>query len=88
MVIIKECSKSGVLKMNDKDIKEMFELENKLEARANLELLEQALLYSDDENSIIFVETNDRQYEISSVEVHQQVNINNDIETVIVIKVI
>ena len=74
--------------MNDKDIKEMFELENKLEGRANLELLEQALLHSDDENRIIFVETNDRQYEISSVEVHQQVNISNDIETVIVIKVI
>lgn len=74
--------------MNDKDIKEMFELENKLEARANLELLEQALLHSDDENRIIFVETKDRQYEISSVEVHQQVNISNDIETVIVIKVI
>lgn len=73
--------------MNDKDIKEMFELKNKLEARANLELLEQALLHSDDENRIIFVETNDRQYEISSVEVHQQVNISNDIETVIVIKV-
>lgn len=69
------------------DFKEMFELENKLEARANLELLEQALLHSDDENRIIFVETNDRQYEISSVEVHQQVNISNDIETVIVIKV-
>lgn len=74
--------------MNDKDIKEMFELENKLEAIANLELLEQALLHSDDENRIIFVETKDRQYEISSVEVHQQVNISNDIETVIVIKVI
>lgn len=74
--------------MNDNDIKEMFELENKLEARANLELLEQALLHSDDENRIIFVETNDGQYEISSVEVHQQVNISNDIETVIVIKVI
>lgn len=74
--------------MNDKDIKEMFELENKLEARANLELLEQALLHSDDENRIIFVETKDRQYELSSVEVHQQVNISNDIETVIVIKVI
>ena len=73
--------------MNDKDIKEMFELENKLEARANLELLEQALLHSDDENCIIFVETKDKQYEISSVEVHQQVNISNDIETVIVIKV-
>ena len=74
--------------MNDMDIKEMFELENKLEARANLELLEQALLYSDDENRIIFVETKDRQYEISSVEVHQQINISNDIETVIIIKVI
>ena len=74
--------------MNDKDIKEMFELENKLESRANLELLEQALLHSDDENLIIFVETKDRQYEISSVEVQQQVNISNDIETVIVIKVI
>ena len=73
--------------MNDKDIKEMFELENKLEARANLELLEQALLHSDNKNRIIFVETKDRQYEISSVEVHQQVNISNDIETVIVIKV-
>ena len=79
--------KRGGLMMNDKDIKEMFELENKLEARANLELLEQALLHSDDENRIIFVETKDRQYEISSVEVHQQVNISNDIETVIVIKV-
>ena len=66
----------------------MFELENKSEARANLELLEQSLLHSDDENCIIFVEANDRQYEISSVEVHQQVNISNDIETVIVIKVI
>ena len=75
------------LKMNDEDIKEMFELEDKLEARANLELLEQALLHSDDENRIIFVETEDRQYEISSVEVHQQVNVSNDIETVIVIKV-
>lgn len=75
------------LKTIEQDIKEMFELENKLEARANLELLEQALLHSDDENRIIFVETNDRQYEISSVEVHQQVNISNDIETVIVIKV-
>ena len=74
--------------MNDKDIKEMFELENMLEAKANLNLLEQALLHSDDENRIIFVETNDRQYEISSVEVRQQVNILNDIETVIVIKVI
>lgn len=74
--------------MNDNDIKKMFKLENKLEARANLELLEQALLHSDDENRIIFVETNDRQYEIDSVEVHQQVNIGNDIETVIVIKVI
>lgn len=74
--------------MNDEDIKEMFELENKLEARANLELLEQALLHSDNKNRIIFVETNDRQYEISSVEVHQQVNISNDIETVIIIKVI
>lgn len=79
--------KWGMVKMNDKDIKEMFELENKFEARANLKLLEQALLHSDDENRIIFVETNDRQYEISSVEVHQQVNISNDIETVIVIKV-
>lgn len=74
--------------MNDKDIKEMFELENMLEAKANLNLLEQALLHSDDENRIIFVETNDREYEISSVEVRQQVNILNDIETVIVIKVI
>ena len=74
--------------MNDKDIKEMFELENMLEAKANLNLLEQALLHSDDENRIIIVETNDRQYEISSVEVRQQVNIRNDIETVIVIKVI
>lgn len=74
--------------MNDKDIKEMFELENMLEAKANLNLLEQALLHSDDENRIIIVETNDRQYEISSVEVRQQVNILNDIETVIVIKVI
>lgn len=74
--------------MNDKDIKGMFELENKLEERANLELLEQALLHSDDENRIIFVETEDRQYEISSVEVHQQLNISNDIETVIIIKVI
>lgn len=74
--------------MNDNDIKEMFELENKLEAIANLKLLEQALLNSDNENRIIFVETNDMQYEISSVEVHQQVNISNDIETVIVIKVI
>lgn len=76
------------LKMNDKEIKEMFELENMLEAKANLNLLEQALLHSDDENRIIIVETNDRQYEISSVEVRQQVNILNDIETVIVIKVI
>lgn len=76
------------IRMNDEDIKEMFELENKLEARANLELLEQALLHSDNKNRIIFVETNDRQYEISSVEVHQQVNISNDIETVIIIKVI
>ena len=76
------------LKMNDKDIKEMFELENMLKAKANLNLLEQALLHSDDENRIIIVETNDRQYEISSVEVRQQVNILNDIETVIVIKVI
>lgn len=75
------------LKMNDKDIKEMFELENMLEAKANLNLLEQALLHSDENRSII-VETNDRQYEISSVEVRQQVNILNDIETVIVIKVI
>ena len=75
-------------RLNDNDIKEMFELENKLEARANLELLEQALLNSDDENRVIFVETKDRQYEISSVEVHQQVNVSNDIETVIVIKVI
>ena len=74
--------------MNDKDIKEMFELENMLEAKANLNLLEQALLHSDDENRIIIVETNDRQYEISSVEVRQQVNTLNDIETVIVIKVI
>lgn len=74
--------------MNDKDIKEMFELENMLEAKANLNLLEQALLHSDDENRIIIVETNDRQYEISSVEVRQQVNILNDIETVIVIRVI
>lgn len=74
--------------MNDTDIKEMFELENKLEARANLKLLEQALLHSDDENRIIFVETEDRQYEISSVEVQQQVNVSNDIETVIIIKVI
>ena len=74
--------------MNDKDIKEMFELENMLEAKANLNLLEQALLHSDDENRIIIVETNDRQYAISSVEVRQQVNILNDIETVIVIKVI
>ena len=74
--------------MNYKDIKEMFELENMLEAKANLNLLEQALLHSDDENRIIIVETNDRQYEISSVEVRQQVNILNDIETVIVIKVI
>lgn len=74
--------------MNDKDIKEMFELENMLEAKANLNLLEQALLHSDDENRIIIVETNDRQYEISSVEVRQQVNISNDIETVIVIRVI
>ena len=41
----------------------------------------------DDENRIIFVETSDRQYEISSVEVNQQVNISNKIETVIVIKV-
>ena len=73
--------------MNDKDIKEMFELENMLEAKANLNLLEQALLHSDDENRIIIVETNDRQYGISSVEVRQQVNILNDIETVIVIKV-
>lgn len=73
--------------MNDKDIKEMFELENKLESRANLELLEQALLHSDNENRIIFVETKDRQYEIKSVEVNQQVNINNKVETVIVIKV-
>ena len=76
------------LKMNDKEIKEMIELENMLEAKANLNLLEQALLHSDDENRIIIVETNDRQYEISSVEVRQQVNILNDIETVIVIKVI
>ena len=75
------------LKMNDEDIKEMFELVDKLEARANLELLEQALLHSDNKNRIIFVETKDRQYEISSVEVHQQVNVSNDIETVIVIKV-
>lgn len=74
--------------MNDKDIKEMIELENMLEAKANLNLLEQALLHSDDENRIIIVETNDRQYQISSVEVRQQVNILNDIETVIVIKVI
>ena len=74
--------------MNYKDIKEMFELENMLEAKANLNLLEQALLHSDDENRIIIVETNDKQYEISSVEVRQQVNILNDIETVIVIKVI
>lgn len=74
--------------MNDEDIKKMFELENKLEARANLELLEQALLHSDNKNRIIFVETNDRRYEISSVEVHQQANISNDIETVIIIKVI
>lgn len=74
--------------MNDKDIKEMFKLENMLEAKANLNLLEQALLHSDDENRIIIVETNDRQYEISSVEVRQQVNILNDIETVIVIRVI
>ena len=74
--------------MNDKDIKEMFELENMLEAKANLNLLEQALLHSDDENRIIIVETNDRQYGISSVEVRQQVNTLNDIETVIVIKVI
>ena len=74
--------------MNDKDIKEMFELGNILEAKANLNLLEQALLHSDDENRIIIVETNDRQYGISSVEVRQQVNILNDIETVIVIKVI
>ena len=74
--------------MNDKDIKEMFELESMLEAKANLNLLEQALLHSDDENRIIIVETNDRQYGISSVEVRQQVNILNDIETVIVIKVI
>ena len=74
--------------MNYKDIKEMFELENMLEAKANLNLLEQALLHSDDENRIIIVETNDRQYGISSVEVRQQVNILNDIETVIVIKVI
>ena len=74
--------------MNDKDIKEMFELENMLKAKANLNLLEQALLHSDDENRIIIVETNDRQYEISSVEVRQQVNTLNDIETVIVIKVI
>ena len=74
--------------MNDKDIKEMFELENMLEAKANLNLLEQALLHSDDENRIIIVEINDRQYGISSVEVRQQVNILNDIETVIVIKVI
>lgn len=66
----------------------MFKLENMLEAKANLNLLEQALLHSDDENRIIIVETNDRQYEISSVEVRQQVNILNDIETVIVIKVI
>ena len=71
--------------MNDK---EMFKLENMLEAKANLNLLEQALLHSDDENRIIIVETNDRQYGISSVEVRQQVNILNDIETVIVIKVI
>ena len=71
--------------MNDK---EMFELGNMLEAKANLNLLEQALLHSDDENRIIIVETNDRQYGISSVEVRQQVNILNDIETVIVIKVI
>ena len=41
----------------------------------------------DDENRIIFVETSDRQYEISSVEVNQQVNISNKIETVIVINV-
>lgn len=74
--------------MNDKEIKEMFKLENMLEAKANLNLLEQALLHSDDENRIIIVETNDRQYGISSVEVRQQVNILNDIETVIVIKVI
>ena len=74
--------------MNDNDIKEMFELENMLEAKANLNLLEQALLHSDDENRSIIVETNDRQYGISSVEVRQQVNILNDIETVIVIKVI
>ena len=73
--------------MNDKDIEEMFKLENMLEAKANLNLLEQALLHSDDENRIIIVETNDKQYEISSVEVRQQVNILNDIETVIVIKV-
>ena len=66
----------------------MFELGNMLEAKANLNLLEQALLHSDDENRIIIVETNDRQYGISSVEVRQQVNILNDIETVIVIKVI
>lgn len=66
----------------------MFELKNKLEARANLKLLEQALLHSDDKNRIIFIETNDKQYEISSVEVHQQVNLSNDVETVIVIKVI
>ena len=68
--------------------KEMFELEKKLEARANLELLEQALLHSDDKNRIVFIETKDRQYEISSVEVHQQINVSNDIETVIIIKVI
>lgn len=74
--------------MNDKDIKEIFELEKKLEARANLELLEQALLHSDDKNRIVFIETKDRQYEISSVEVHQQINVSNDIETVIIIKVI
>lgn len=69
------------------DIKELLEYENEMEMRANLRLLEEALSNSNYDDCIVFIETSDRQYEIKSVEVKQQVNVSNKIETVIVIKV-
>ena len=69
-------------------IKELLEYENELEMRANLMLLEETLSNNDYDNLIVFIETTDRQYEIKSVEVNQQVNVSNEIETVIAIKVI
>lgn len=69
------------------ELKDMVKEDRNQNYTALLRLLRDSLYYNEDTDICILIESDEREYEIKDVTVHQQVDISNNIQTLITIKI-